>query len=64
MVEAISTTGCERGVQNILRKRTAGYKIRKSQEKINYLMYVDDIKPFAKNEKEFETLEQTARINS
>ena len=40
----------------ILRKCTAGYKLSKSQENINYLMYMDDIKLFAKNEKELETL--------
>ena len=32
------------------------YKIHKSQEKINHLMYMDVIKLFAKNEKELETL--------
>ena len=31
------------------------YKLHKSQEKTNHLMYVDDIKLFAKNEKELET---------
>ena len=35
----------------ILRKCTAGYKLGRSQEKINHLMYMDDIKLFAKNEK-------------
>ena len=32
----------------IYRKCTAGYKLNKSQEKINHLMYMDDIKLFAK----------------
>ena len=36
----------------------------KSQEKINNLMFMDDIKIFAKNEKELETLIQTIRIHS
>ena len=36
----------------------------KSQEKINLLIYMDDIKPFAKNEKELETLTHTLRIYS
>ena len=36
----------------ILRKCTAGYKLSKSQEMINHLMYRDDIKLFAKNERE------------
>ena len=38
-----------------IRKCAAGYKLRRSQEKINHLMYMDDIKLFAKNEKELET---------
>ena len=33
-----------------LRKCTAGYKLSKSQEKSNHLMYMDNIKLFAKNE--------------
>ena len=36
----------------ILRKCTAGYKLNKSQENTNHLKYMDDIKLFAKNEKE------------
>ena len=40
---------------HILRKCTARYKLSKSQEKINQLMYMDDIKLFAKNEKDLET---------
>ena len=35
----------------ILRKCRARYKLSRSQEKINHLMYVHDIKLFAKNEK-------------
>ena len=42
-------------LNHILRKYTAGYKLKRSQEKINHLMYMDDIKLFAKNEKEQET---------
>ena len=38
-------------LNHILRKCTAGYKLSRSQEKINHLMYVDDIKLFAKNKK-------------
>ena len=33
-------------------------------EKVNHLMYMDDIKLFAKNEKELETLVHTVRIYS
>ena len=38
-------------LNHILRKCTAGYKLSRSQEKVNHLMYMDDIKLFAKNEK-------------
>ena len=31
-------------LNHVLRKYTAGYKLSKSQEKINHLMYFDDIK--------------------
>ena len=48
----------------ILRKFIAGYKLSRPQEKINYLMYMDDIKLFAKNEKEPETLIHAVRIYS
>ena len=51
-------------LNHILRKCTARYKFSKSQEKINHLMYMDDIKLFAKNEKELESLIQTVRIYS
>ena len=39
----------------ILRKYTGGYEFAKLQEKINHLMYMDDIKPFEENEKDLET---------
>ena len=39
-----------------LGKCIGGYKLTTLQEKINHQMYVDDIKLFAKNEKELETL--------
>ena len=42
-------------LNHILRKCTAGYKLTRSQEKINNVMYMDDMKLFAKNEKEPET---------
>ena len=43
---------------------TGGYTPTKSLEQINLLMYMDDMKLFAKNEKELETLIQTIRIYS
>ena len=51
-------------VNHQLKKCTAGYKLSRSQEKINHLMYMDDIKLFAKREKERETLIHTVRIYS
>ena len=51
-------------LNHVLRKCTAGYKLSRSQEKINHLMYMDDIKLFAKNEKELETLIHAVRIYS
>ena len=49
-------------LNHTLWKCTARYKLSKSQEKINHLMYMDDIKLFAKNEKELETLIHAVRI--
>ena len=49
-------------LNHILRKWAAGYKLSRSQEKINHLMYMDDIKLFAKNEKDLETLIHAVRI--
>ena len=51
-------------LNHILKKCRAGYKLSRSQEKIDHLMYMDDIKLFAKNEKELETLIHTVRIYS
>ena len=51
-------------LSHILRKYSTGYKLSKSKEKINHLMYMDDIKLFTKNEKELETLIQTVIIYS
>ena len=53
-------------LNHILRKCTAGYKLSRLQEKINHLMYMDDIKLFEKNEKKKkkETLIHAVRIYS
>ena len=51
-------------LNHIPRKCTAGYKLIRLQEKINHLMCLDDIKPYAKNEKELETLIHAVRIYS
>ena len=44
--------------------KNAGYKLSRSQEKTNHPMYMDDVKLFAKNEKELETLIHVVRIYS
>ena len=46
-------------LDHILRKCTAGYKLSRSLEKVNHLMYMDDIKLFAKKEKDLEILIHT-----
>ena len=52
-------------LNHILRECTAGYKLSRSQEKVNHLTYMDDIKLFAKNEKKkVATLIHTFRIYS
>ena len=51
-------------LNHVLRKFTGVNKLGKLQEKINRLMKVDDIKLFAKNEKELETVIQAVRIYS
>ena len=51
-------------LNHIPRKCAAGYKLSRLQEKINHLIYMEDIKLFAKNVKELETLIHTVRIYS
>ena len=41
-----------------------GYKLSRSQEKINHLMYMDDIKLFAKSKRELENFIHAVRIYS
>ena len=49
-------------LNHIFRKYSEGYTFSKSQEKIDCLMYMGDIKLFAKNEKESENLIERIRI--
>ena len=51
-------------LNRIFRKCTAGYKLSRSQEKINDLLYMGDIKLFGKSEKELESLINAVRIYS
>lgn len=46
----------------ILKKAKAGYEFRISEEKINQLFYMDDLKPFSKNEKCIGSLIHTVRL--
>ena len=54
-------------LKHILRKCTTGYKLSRSQEQINHLMYMDDIKLCGKNgkkKKKLKTLIHAVRIYS
>ena len=50
-------------LNHTLKKFAVGYKLSRLQ-KINHLMYMDDIRLFAKNEKELETLIHAVRVYS
>ena len=49
-------------INHLFSKCTARYKLSKSQENINNLVYMDNIKVFTKNETELETLKLTVRM--
>ena len=49
---------------HILRKSKAGYEFSKTKVKVNHLLYMDDLKLYAKNEKSLDSLLQTVRIFS
>ena len=46
-------------LKHILRKCTTGYKLSRSQEQINHLMYMDDIKLCGKNGKKKKKIENS-----
>ena len=48
----------------ILRKSRPGYEFAKNGKKINHLLYMDDLKLFAKNEKDLDSLIQSVRVFS
>ena len=48
----------------ILRKSKPGYGFSGSGEKLNHLLYMDDLKLYSKNEKELDSLIQTVRVFS
>ena len=48
----------------ILRKRKAAYKFSESQEKINHILFMDDLKLYSRSEKGLNSLVQTVRVFS
>ena len=49
---------------HVLRASKPGYEVSNNKEKINHLLYMDDLKLYGKNEKEINSLVQTVRIFS
>ena len=49
---------------SVLKTTKHGYEFAKNGEKINHLLYMDDLKLYAKNEKELDSLMQTVRVFS
>ena len=49
---------------SVLKTTKHGYEFAKNGEKINHLLYMDDLKLYAKNEKELDSLVQTVRLFS
>ena len=48
----------------ILRKVKAAYEFSESKEKINHLLFMDDLKLYSRNEKRLDSLVQTIRVFS
>ena len=48
----------------ILRKAKAAYEVSKSKEKINHLLFIDDLKLYSRSEKGLDSLVQTVRVFS
>ena len=46
----------------ILRKAKAAYEFSESKEKINHLLFMDDLKLYSRSEKGLDSLLQTARV--
>ena len=49
---------------HILRKAKPGYEFTNSEEKINHLLFMDDLKLYSKSDKTLDFLIQTVRIFS
>ena len=48
----------------ILRKAKAGYESSENKEKINYLLFMDDLKLYSRSEKGLDSLVQTVHVFS
>ena len=48
----------------ILRKAKVAYEFSESKEKINHLLFMDDLKLYSRSEKELDSLLQTVRVFS
>ena len=48
----------------VLRQTKVSYKFKKGGKKINHLLFMDDLKLFAKNEDQIDNLVNTVRIFS
>ena len=48
----------------ILKKAKAGYEFSESKEKINHLLFMDDLKLYSRSEKGLDSLVQTVRVFS
>ena len=46
----------------VLRQTKASYELKKGGKKINHLLFMDDLKQFAKNEDQIDNLVNTVRI--
>ena len=46
----------------ILRKTKAAYEFSESKEKINHLLFMDDLKLYSRSEKELNSLVQTVHV--
>ena len=51
-------------LSHVLRKSKAGYEYSKVREKVNHLLFMDDLKLYAKDETSLDSLIQTVRIFS
>ena len=51
-------------LSKVLNDMKDGYQLGKNRPKVNHLLYMDDLKLYAKDKKELDTLIQTVRVSS